>query len=88
MTSARSSWLGPALAVALLWAPLIGLVAVWFAVKAESARSGDPSAFELASSHARLWLLVAVGFGAVELAVFGTVGVARMALGAFEGGGW
>lgn len=71
------TWLGPALAVALLWAPLPGMAAVWFAVRAEAARrSADPRLSTL-SARARLWVWISVGFGVAEIVGVGIVGLAR-----------
>lgn len=83
-----TSWLGPALAVALLWAPLPGMAALWFSVRAEGAREDGGEVFAAAAARARLWVGIAVLFGLVEGVGFGSIGLVRMAIATWSGGAW
>lgn len=67
--------LAPALLVALLWAPLPGVPAVWYAVRAE--RAQNASEIAALSARARLWLWIAVAFGFAEIAGAGAIGLLR-----------
>lgn len=84
----RTSWLAPALAVALLWAPLPGMAAVWFSVRAERARADGDEAFAAAAARARVWVGIAALFGVVEWVGFGGIGLVRLAIATWSGGAW
>lgn len=75
MAAPSRTWLGPALAVALLWAPLPGVAALWYAVRAERAKDTVETA--RLGARARLWVGVAVVFGFAELLGVGALATAR-----------
>lgn len=74
MAAGPRTWLGPSLAVALLWAPLPGVAAVWYAVRAERA---EAAAAARLAARARVWLVVAVAFGFAELLGVGALAAVR-----------